>query len=137
LPRCDGGHLASYKSLDEQYQTEQFFIENGMLLPKFHKNYWMGLRTTEDNMPTFNWMDPLISGGPSVEDYQHWGEFRWAALRLPLGATRLPAAWGLAALPGNSGSWELLNVLACPLAPAQVPRRQQGARAQQRCGDPA
>jgi hypothetical protein len=36
-----------------QYQTEQFFIDEGMLMPKFHKNYWMGLRTTNDEWPTF------------------------------------------------------------------------------------
>jgi hypothetical protein len=58
-----------------QYQTEQYFIEEGMLLPKFHKNYWMGLRSTTDAYPTFNWVDPLISGGPQPEGYNHWGTF--------------------------------------------------------------
>jgi hypothetical protein len=51
--RCNGGHLASYSSFEEQYQTEQFFIDEGMLMPKFHKNYWMGLKTTEEDWPSF------------------------------------------------------------------------------------
>jgi hypothetical protein len=51
--RCDGGHPASYVSFEEQYQTEQFFIDEGMLMPKFHKNYWMGLKTSSEEWPNF------------------------------------------------------------------------------------
>ncbi len=36
-----------------QYQTEKYFTDEGMLMPKFHKNYWMGLSTTADAWPTF------------------------------------------------------------------------------------
>jgi hypothetical protein len=52
--RCDGGHLASYESFEEQYQTEKYFTDEGMLMPKFHKNYWMGLKSTEEDWPGFN-----------------------------------------------------------------------------------
>jgi hypothetical protein len=40
-------------SFEEQYQTEQFFIDEGMLMPKFHKNYWMGLKTSSEEWPNF------------------------------------------------------------------------------------
>lgn len=35
---------------------EQHFIDNGMLLPSFHKQYWLGLTTT--SWPRFRWLDP-------------------------------------------------------------------------------
>jgi hypothetical protein len=33
--------------------VEQYFIDEGMLMPKFHKNYWMGLKTMEEDWPSF------------------------------------------------------------------------------------
>jgi hypothetical protein len=71
--RCDGGHLASYLSFEEQYQVEQYFTDEGMLMPKFHKMYWMGLKTTEEDWPSF---------------------IRWAAARLLLRRIdNMPLCW--------------------------------------------
>jgi hypothetical protein len=52
--------MASYSSFEEQYQTEQFFIDEGMLMPKFHKNYWMGLKTTEEDWPSYPRRGPCL-----------------------------------------------------------------------------
>jgi hypothetical protein len=50
-----GGHLVTYSSQVEQTDAEQYFINQGMLLPGFHTFYWMGLTT--ENWPIFTWTD--------------------------------------------------------------------------------
>ena len=37
------GHLATYTSMEEQEEVEQFFTEQGYLLPGCHRAYWLGL----------------------------------------------------------------------------------------------
>jgi hypothetical protein len=70
--RDEGGHLAAYLSLTEQFSTEQYFIDEGYLFPLYHRAYWMGLQSTEETWPTFTWIDLLIPG-PYPADYQNWG----------------------------------------------------------------
>ena len=50
-------------------QVESFYINNGYLLPNFHKHYWMGATATL--WPKFVWTDitlPVFEKG-----YRHWG----------------------------------------------------------------
>jgi hypothetical protein len=56
--QATGGHLASFASREEQLDVEQSLVSTGYLLPSFHKQYWMGLATTEDSWPTFRWARP-------------------------------------------------------------------------------
>ncbi len=43
----------------------------GFLLPRFHKFYWMGLKTS--NWPRFLWNDPLAQNLSLSNSYKHWG----------------------------------------------------------------
>ncbi len=62
-----GMHLAAFQSPDEQVEVESYFIQNGFLLPSFHKHYWIGMTTTK--WPNFYWTDRTVS--PS--SYNGWG----------------------------------------------------------------
>jgi hypothetical protein len=42
----------------------------GVLLPNYHKNYWMGLNTTI--WPLFYWVDPLVPQTDSPGAYNNW-----------------------------------------------------------------
>jgi hypothetical protein len=111
------GHLASYTSLTEQNDVEQFYIQSvggpssegcmqwpcllrliscwhqspaawdrltnlapvrtlqGLLIPKFHKNYWMGLApnwTSEAQPVPWGWIDQY-QPGPDNKTWVHWG----------------------------------------------------------------
>ncbi len=44
----------------------------GALIPDYHLNYWMGLRTV-GSWPNFTWMD-VFAVGPSATTYEHWGK---------------------------------------------------------------
>jgi hypothetical protein len=48
-----GGHLATFSSREEQLDVEQGLADTGYLLPSFHKQYWIGLTTTDDAWPMF------------------------------------------------------------------------------------
>lgn len=48
-----GGHLASFLSRDEQLDVEGQLYSTGYLLPSFHRQYWLGLTSSEDTWPTF------------------------------------------------------------------------------------
>jgi hypothetical protein len=51
-----GGHLASWNSQAEQTEIENYWVGAGLLLPLFHKMYWMGAYLTdEDIWPGFRW----------------------------------------------------------------------------------
>lgn len=69
--RDSGGHLSSFKSFKEQSEVEQYYISNGLLLPSYHKFYWIGLSTSL--WPTFLWSDH--SPGPDSSTYEHWGRY--------------------------------------------------------------
>jgi hypothetical protein len=50
-----GGQLVAYRSLAEQQEVESYYQELGVLLPTFHKQYWVGLVTNNQSWPIFNW----------------------------------------------------------------------------------
>jgi hypothetical protein len=68
------------RSYQEQMDVEWYFLEMGVLLPEFHKAYWLGLQVPEFDInriwPYFVWSDgsppPSTATNPS-ENYQHWG----------------------------------------------------------------
>jgi hypothetical protein len=66
-----GGHLASYLSLAEQAEVEQWYMDNGDLLPTFTPSYWIGLSSTNGTWPSFRWLDDAPP--PTGSAYQHWG----------------------------------------------------------------
>jgi hypothetical protein len=76
-----GGHLASYVSQDEQTEMEFAFVNSGYLLPSYHKNYWIGLTTTADTWPQFDWLDRNVPS-PS-QGYAHWGTFSFGGFSTP------------------------------------------------------
>jgi hypothetical protein len=39
-----GGRLASFLTLEEQVDVEQYFVSKGWLYPKFYQVYWIGLQ---------------------------------------------------------------------------------------------
>jgi hypothetical protein len=43
------------RSLAEQQEVEDYFQTLGVLLPTFHKQYWVGLTSSNQTWPTFNW----------------------------------------------------------------------------------
>jgi hypothetical protein len=69
-----GGHLASYSSLYEQYEVEQYFIAQGHLLPTFHRSYWLALARDESLLPyvvpPFRWADNSAAG--PAGNYSNW-----------------------------------------------------------------
>ena len=50
-----GGNLVAYQAGDEQFEVEQYFINQGYLLPYYHRNYLMGMKALP--WPQFNWTD--------------------------------------------------------------------------------
>ena len=65
-----GGHLAAWASQEEQTDVENAFLKMGVLLPSYHRNYWMGLNTTM--WPLFYWVDPLVPQTDSPKAYVNW-----------------------------------------------------------------
>jgi hypothetical protein len=52
-----GGHLASWNSQAEQTEVEGYWIKAGLLLPLFHKAYWIGAVIGDEDMwPNFRWL---------------------------------------------------------------------------------
>ncbi len=49
-------------------QVEDYYIGKGILMPGFHKSYWVGLRASA--WPDFAWIDRTAN---TVIDYAHWG----------------------------------------------------------------
>lgn len=72
-----GGLLASFGSLDEQKEAENYFVGKGFLLPQFHKLFWIGLRTPaykgDGSKSKFTWLDGSTPA-PTGNNYQRWGE---------------------------------------------------------------
>jgi hypothetical protein len=68
-----GGHLASYGKLAEQKEVEQHYISRGLLLPHFHKQYWLGLSSTTKTYPKFRWKDPKVLALDAPGAYVNWG----------------------------------------------------------------
>ncbi len=55
----------------EQVEVEQYYVGAGLIIPAYHKFYWLGLST--QLWPDFKWVDG--SKGPDADSYEHWG--RW------------------------------------------------------------
>ncbi len=66
----DGGHLATYASLEEQGEVEGYLLQKGHLMAEFHKAYWLGL-VADKPLGSWRWMDFLPA--PSNANYLHWG----------------------------------------------------------------
>ncbi len=52
---------------------EQYFQAQGLLLPTFHKAYWIGLQS--DVWPRFYWLDNITPNPDISGAYKHWGAF--------------------------------------------------------------
>ena len=78
-----GGHLASFVSQDEQTEMEFAFIASGYLLPSFHKTYWLGLTSTPDNWPAFDWIDRNVASPAANGAYSHWGTYSADGFKTP------------------------------------------------------
>ena len=76
----NGGHLAAYRTLAEQKDAETYFKSNGLLLPTFHRAYWIGLQS--DVWPKFYWLDS-VTPNPSSSTYQHWGTYSMGGKSIP------------------------------------------------------
>jgi hypothetical protein len=48
--------------------VEEYYVGKGILMPGFHKSYWVGLRAA--SWPNFAWIDR--TAGVEI-DYSHWG----------------------------------------------------------------
>jgi hypothetical protein len=44
-----------------------------MLVPRFHRNYWVGLNATEDAWPNYRWLDPYVPDPDSKRGFKNWG----------------------------------------------------------------
>jgi hypothetical protein len=44
-----------------------------MLVPRFHRFYWLGLSSTTDVWPKFRWLDPYVPVIESRRGYKNWG----------------------------------------------------------------
>jgi hypothetical protein len=68
-----GSRLASFSSLAEQAEVERYFMLRQRLIPDYHENYWIGLRSARPSLSplAFNWTD--FSSGPNPDTYTHWG----------------------------------------------------------------
>lgn len=56
-----------------QIEVEGYYMQSiGMLLPTYHKHYWIGLTTNSSFWPRYNWTDRSVSA-PLGVNYQHWG----------------------------------------------------------------
>jgi hypothetical protein len=71
LCSAKGGHLASFGSFKEQKDVEDWMQASYLLLPNFHKVYWIGLRTNEFDWPSFRWLD--ATKPPVAPSYVNWG----------------------------------------------------------------
>jgi hypothetical protein len=69
-----GGHLATYASVYEQYEVEQYLIAQGHLLPTFHRSYWLALARDDSLLPyivpPFRWADNSATG--PAGNYSNW-----------------------------------------------------------------
>ena len=82
--KAAGAYLATYLNQAEQADVESYYINNGYIMPSFHKAYWLGLsadgaivnQATGKNlqavpkMVNWQWMDGKVF---SSFTYQHWG----------------------------------------------------------------
>ena len=51
------------------------FAVQGYLLPGYQRLYWMGVTTTPQTWPQYQWTDRSMPG-PNADTYSHWGQTR-------------------------------------------------------------
>ena len=61
---------------------ELFYLEKGLLIPNFHKSYWMGLTSSPADPTFFTWIDGTPTPGIDRR-YQHWGKLRMSDRNAP------------------------------------------------------
>lgn len=66
-------HITVWTILELSQRQRQRYPQ-GLILPVFHRNYWLGLRAVQH--PTFKWLDPWVKA-PQPSTYMHWGS-GWA-----------------------------------------------------------
>ena len=52
-------------------QVEQWYVQQGYLLPTFHQGYWFGLVSNSTSWPQFRWSDnsvPVLGGSSGCLD---------------------------------------------------------------------
>ena len=60
-----GGHVVSYISAAEQVDVENYYVSLGVLFPKYHMTYWLGLQGNSSFFPAqWSWVDPTAGGAP-------------------------------------------------------------------------
>lgn len=102
-----GGHLASFVSLPEQRDVEQYLINQGLLLPTFHTAYWIGLQS--DVWPRFYWLDNITPSPDTFGAYKHWGAFMQGGKNVTepnnLAGSETCAAGNLTQSYGQASGW--------------------------------
>ncbi len=68
-----GGHLTllAYNAT-EQAEVEQYFIQAGALIPKYHEFYWIGLSADSEDSG-FQWLDMTVRAPSQSGAYSRWG----------------------------------------------------------------
>jgi hypothetical protein len=63
--RCNdlGGSLASWDSIAEHYEVEQYFISSGSIMPKKYGRYLFGYNKTSPDASQFTWQVRGRAGG--------------------------------------------------------------------------
>lgn len=68
----NGSHLISYSNISMQLIVESNLVDVGLLLPAYHKSYWIGLNTTAGNWRNvWRWIDSRPY--EANKTYQNWG----------------------------------------------------------------
>lgn len=92
----NGGHLASFTSIDEQSDVEQFYIKQGFLFPEYNQHYWLGLNASAATGP-YKWISPDVPAS-QINAYKNWPSGQPAAGSNTCGAGSFGmmsgAAWG-------------------------------------------
>ena len=80
--RKNGSHLMSYSNSSMQQYVETILGDMGVLLPTYHKSYWIGLNTTgADWKDVWRWTNnlPFMAN----KTYQNWGTYQPGAVPEP------------------------------------------------------
>ena len=78
----NGSHMISWANNTMQKAVEQMYVDMGVLLPNFHKAYWIGLNTTAAGWRNvWTWVDN--SDYTVNKTYQNWGLYQPGALPEP------------------------------------------------------
>jgi hypothetical protein len=75
--RCNdlGGSLASWDSITEQYEVEQYFINSGSIMPKKYGRYLYGYNKTSPDATQYTWQvrwRPWTAIQPAMASSMAW-----------------------------------------------------------------